>query len=202
MAKKKPKPTRRDADWAEAKRCCRLTAEEVHMAKELGISPRSLIKNIPSPSQPWKAPVKDWVRELYFEKQEKAAKKKSRRQDELAHDLDLPVDVELTAIWVGSVALANVRRESRNVSFPAAGRSGFCGSTKISCSSRSLLGPTRASCCSLVVSNDVVDRADEGPSASRLLRCRMHRRCPAGIPKSNHAWSKSRASKGRKLPRE
>jgi len=26
--------------------------------------PRSLIKNIPSKSEPWKAPVKDWLREI------------------------------------------------------------------------------------------------------------------------------------------
>jgi len=35
------------------------------MAKELGMSPRSLIKNIPAPSQPWKAPVKEWIRDLH-----------------------------------------------------------------------------------------------------------------------------------------
>ncbi len=38
------------------------------MAKELGIGPASLIKNIPSASQRWKAPVRDWVRELYEKK--------------------------------------------------------------------------------------------------------------------------------------
>ena len=38
------------------------------MAKELGFQPRSLIKNIPSPSQQWKAPVKEWVRSLYEKK--------------------------------------------------------------------------------------------------------------------------------------
>jgi len=35
------------------------------MAKELGLSPRSLIKNIPNPRQPWKASVEDWVRGLH-----------------------------------------------------------------------------------------------------------------------------------------
>ena len=35
------------------------------MAKELGLSPQSLRKNRPSPSQPWKQPVKDWIHELY-----------------------------------------------------------------------------------------------------------------------------------------
>ncbi len=51
--------------WAEAQRRCRLSDEAVRMAKELGLSPRSLIKNIPSPKQRWKAPVEDWVRDIY-----------------------------------------------------------------------------------------------------------------------------------------
>ena len=54
--------------WAEAKRRCRLSAEDVRMAKELGFKPKSLMKNIPSPSQKWKAPVRDWVRDLYEKK--------------------------------------------------------------------------------------------------------------------------------------
>jgi len=57
-----------DSAWEEAKRLCRLSAEEVRMAKELGFKPKSLIKNIPSPSQQWKAPVRDWVRDLYEKK--------------------------------------------------------------------------------------------------------------------------------------
>jgi hypothetical protein len=43
----------RDEDWAEAKRRCRLTQEAIGMAKELGMSPSSLIKNVPSQSQQW-----------------------------------------------------------------------------------------------------------------------------------------------------
>lgn len=35
------------------------------MAKELGMGPRSLVKNIPAKSQPWKAPVGQWLRDLY-----------------------------------------------------------------------------------------------------------------------------------------
>src|SRR5689334_8028977 len=54
--------------WREAKRRCRLTEEEVRMAKELGFQPKSLIRNIPSPSQQWKAPVSEWVRSLYAQK--------------------------------------------------------------------------------------------------------------------------------------
>lgn len=62
--------------WVEAQRRCRLSDEAVRMAKELGLSPRSLIKNIPSPKQQWKAPVEDWVRQIY----EKRHGATSRRQ--------------------------------------------------------------------------------------------------------------------------
>jgi hypothetical protein len=55
----------RDTDWARAKKLCRLSAEEVRMARELGLNPRKLVKNIPSPTQRWKLPVREWVRELY-----------------------------------------------------------------------------------------------------------------------------------------
>jgi hypothetical protein len=58
----------KEAEWNEAKRRCRLTDEEVRMAKDLGFQPRSLIKSIPSRSQQWKAPVNEWVRSLHQEK--------------------------------------------------------------------------------------------------------------------------------------
>lgn len=54
--------------WADAKKRCRLNAGDIRMAKELGMTPKSLIKNIPSKKQQWKMPVKDWIRELYSEK--------------------------------------------------------------------------------------------------------------------------------------
>ncbi|HEY6344780.1 MAG TPA: hypothetical protein VIY49_25060 [Bryobacteraceae bacterium] len=57
-----------EAEWNEAKRRCRLTDEEVRMAKDLGFQPKSLIKNIPSRSQHWKAPVNEWVRSLHEQK--------------------------------------------------------------------------------------------------------------------------------------
>lgn len=61
----KTKKTKRDLQWAKAKHVCRLNMEDIRMAKELGMSPRGLIKNRPSPSQPWKLPVKEWIHELY-----------------------------------------------------------------------------------------------------------------------------------------
>ncbi len=61
--------------WEEAGKKCRLGAEEIRMAKEMGLNPRSLIKNIPNKREPWKAPVKEWVRDMYEDRQAKAAKK-------------------------------------------------------------------------------------------------------------------------------
>lgn len=70
---------RQPADWAEAKRRCRLNDDDIRMAEELGMSPRSLLKNIPSPREQWKAPVKDWIRDQYEKLQEKRRKKQRNR---------------------------------------------------------------------------------------------------------------------------
>ena len=68
---------KKDAEWAEAKKKCRLNEETVKMAREMGLNPRSLIKNIPSANELWKAPVSTWIREMYQERLEKAQKKKA-----------------------------------------------------------------------------------------------------------------------------
>ena len=70
-----------DELWAEAKRKCRLNMDDVALAKRLGLNPRSLIKNIPSKSQPWKAPVKDWLREIDEKRQKKSAQKQRRKEN-------------------------------------------------------------------------------------------------------------------------
>lgn len=77
---KKKHVDKKDRLWAEAKRRCRLSVEDIRMAKEMGLNPRSLIKNIPSKSQPWKAPVRVWIRNMYEKRLAKAAKKKARRE--------------------------------------------------------------------------------------------------------------------------
>jgi hypothetical protein len=55
MSKKK-KSDKFDPLWAQAKKVCRLNQEEIRMAKELGMGPRVLMRNVPSPKQQWKAP--------------------------------------------------------------------------------------------------------------------------------------------------
>lgn len=65
--------------WKEAKQRCRLGEEEIQMAKEMGINLNSLIKNIPSKSEPWKVSVKDWIHNMYENRQKKAAQKAKRK---------------------------------------------------------------------------------------------------------------------------
>ena len=62
--------------WAEAKKKCRLSAEDIRMAKEMGLNPKSLIKNIPNSKEQWKAPVKVWIRDMYDARHKKAERKK------------------------------------------------------------------------------------------------------------------------------
>jgi hypothetical protein len=69
-----------DKAWAEAARRCRLSPADVRMAKELGFNPRGLLKNQPSPQQPWKAPVAEWVRDLYAKRQRRSEQRRQRRE--------------------------------------------------------------------------------------------------------------------------
>ncbi|MEJ7590922.1 MAG: hypothetical protein WKF77_05190 [Planctomycetaceae bacterium] len=70
--KKKKKPSPHDPRWARAKLLCRLNMEDIRKARELGISPEALIKNIPSATQKWKAPVSDWIRDMYEQKRQRS----------------------------------------------------------------------------------------------------------------------------------
>ena len=62
-----------DELWKEAKRKCRLNTEDLELAKRLGLNPRSLIKNIPNKSEPWKASVKEWIHDIDAKRQKKQA---------------------------------------------------------------------------------------------------------------------------------
>lgn len=69
-----------DELWTEAKRKCRLSDNHIKIAKELNISPKSLIKNIPNKSEQWKAPVGIWLDSLYEKKQKLALQKQRKKQ--------------------------------------------------------------------------------------------------------------------------
>lgn len=86
----------REELWQEAKKKCRLSEEEVKIAKTLGLNPKSLIKNIPAKNELWKAPVGEWIREIQAERQEKSRKKKLKEaaQEKKNADTKKPVGEE------------------------------------------------------------------------------------------------------------
>ena len=71
---------KKDSEWEEAKKKCKLNAEILMMAKEMGLNPRSLIKNIPNKSEQWKAPVSVWIQDMYEERQAKSSKKRALKE--------------------------------------------------------------------------------------------------------------------------
>lgn len=87
--------SQKEAPWQDAKRRCRLSDEEVRMAKQLGFEPKSLIRNIPSTSEQWKAPVNEWVRSLY-EKETGAAAGASAPRAKMAA---ITAEAENAGVW-------------------------------------------------------------------------------------------------------
>ena len=80
--------------WKKAKKLCRLNEEDIRIAKEMVFNSKSLIKNIPNPTEGWKAPVKEWlwdINEKHTGKTRPAAKTASHRQrDDIFWDDDVP----------------------------------------------------------------------------------------------------------------
>ena len=82
-----------DEMWKKAKAKCRLSTEEIELAKKLGMNPQSLLKNAPNKSEPWKAPIGDWLREIDATRRKKA-EQKQRRKAKTAALSDLAVSVK------------------------------------------------------------------------------------------------------------
>ena len=87
MANKK-----REDEWKEVKKRCKVGDETIRMAKELGINPRTMIKNIPSKAEKWKAPVDVWIREMYDKVKEKSAKKAKAKAKRLRKESEKLTD--------------------------------------------------------------------------------------------------------------
>lgn len=51
--------------WRNAKKICRLNRRQLEMAQRLGMNPKKLPRLRPDPQQHWKAPVGEFIEELY-----------------------------------------------------------------------------------------------------------------------------------------
>ena len=87
MANKK-----REEEWKEVKKKCKVGDETIRMAKEMGINPRTMIKNIPNKAEKWKAPVDVWIREMYDKVKEKSAKKAKAKAKRLRKESEKLAD--------------------------------------------------------------------------------------------------------------
>lgn len=57
---------RNKTTYGDARRLCRMSAEEMRMAVQLGISPEALIRaEKSSKKERWKDPAGVWIRKLY-----------------------------------------------------------------------------------------------------------------------------------------
>lgn len=54
--------------WIEARKKHHLSHAHVQMARELGLNPKKLGKIDNSRQEPWKAPLPDFIEELYFKR--------------------------------------------------------------------------------------------------------------------------------------
>jgi hypothetical protein len=54
--------------WIEARQKHHLSHTHVQMARELGLNPKKLGKIGNSRQEPWKAPLPDFIEELYFKR--------------------------------------------------------------------------------------------------------------------------------------
>ena len=60
--------------WAAARKKYRLSAEQITMAQALGLNPKKFGKLANHQQEPWKAPLGDFIEELYQKKFKKSEK--------------------------------------------------------------------------------------------------------------------------------
>ena len=58
----------RSQEWAEAGKRHRLSPAHVQMARELGMNPKKLGKLDNHRQEPWKAPLPQFIEDLYFKR--------------------------------------------------------------------------------------------------------------------------------------
>jgi hypothetical protein len=67
MAKKK-KPSQKLQVWIDARKRHRLSHAQVQMARELGMNPKKLGKLDNRDQEPWKMPLRQYIKSLYFKR--------------------------------------------------------------------------------------------------------------------------------------
>jgi hypothetical protein len=104
MAKKKKIPEKYQP-WIDVRKKYRLSHAQIQMARELGLNPKKFGKLANYMQQPWKAPLPDFIEDIYFKRfgkrqpdqirsieevfkaqQKKRAKRRARKQLQTKRD--------------------------------------------------------------------------------------------------------------------
>ncbi len=72
MPKKKKKPNKKMQAWIDARRRRHLSSAQVQMARELGMNPKKLGQKANDDQEPWKAPLPEFIEQLYLKRFSKA----------------------------------------------------------------------------------------------------------------------------------
>jgi len=76
------------APWIEARGSFRLSHDHVQMARELGMNPKKLGKIANHRQEPWKAPLPQFIEELYLRRFGRARPERSLSLEVRARELD------------------------------------------------------------------------------------------------------------------
>ncbi len=68
MAKKKKKPNQKMQAWIDARKRYHLSHAQVQMARELGMTSKTLGKLNNHDQESWKIPLKEYIEDLYFKR--------------------------------------------------------------------------------------------------------------------------------------
>lgn len=68
MAKKKIRPDQKMQAWIDARKRHHLSHAQVQMARELGMNPKKLGKKDNHDQEPWKMPLRQYIKHLYFKR--------------------------------------------------------------------------------------------------------------------------------------
>ena len=68
MVKKKRKPNQKMQAWIDARKRHHLSHAQVQMARELGMNPRKLGGLDNHTQEPWKMPLRQYIKHLYFKR--------------------------------------------------------------------------------------------------------------------------------------
>ena len=116
MAKRKKNLSPKYQPWVDARKRFHLSHAHVQMARELGLNPKKLGGKANHKQEPWKVPLPEFIKELYFkrfgktqpdnvrsieqlvqDKKQKQAERKAGKQKELDRQQTDPGDSERAA---------------------------------------------------------------------------------------------------------